>query len=339
MAKMRNQLLGPLLKDVSRSFYLTLRVLPQKIRSQIGLAYLLARTTDTIADTGLIAPEKRLDALNRLKQRILGLDETPLDFTELANHQGFPAERILLERCESSLGLLQTLTPEDCQLVRKVLDTITIGQEMDLQRFGGATANRIVALRTADELDDYTYRVAGCVGEFWTKMCLSHLYTGKGLDESYLLANGVRFGQGLQLVNVLRDLPADLRNGRCYLPQEQLLSCGLAPEDLLKPENEGRLRPVYNGWLERAESHLFAGWNYTNALPRGSVRVRLACVWPIQIGLETITLLRSNPVLDPKNRVKVTRAEVKKLMFRSIVLYPFPAWKGLVPAIPGRFPA
>jgi farnesyl-diphosphate farnesyltransferase len=330
MAESPKKLLGSLLKDVSRSFYLTLRILPTGIRSQIGLAYLLARTTDTIADTGLIAPEKRLEALKRLKERIVGLDGTPLDFTELAKHQGTPAERVLLEKCESSLGLLQTLTPGDLHLVREVLGTITSGQELDLQRFGGASANRIVALRSAGELDDYTYRVAGCVGEFWTKMCLAHIYRGTALDESYLLAKGVRFGQGLQLVNVLRDLPSDLRNGRCYLPADQLSARGLAPEDLLKPENEARLRPIYDTWLERAEANLFAGWDYTNALPSGSMRVRLACAWPIQIGLETTKILRAGPILNPGKRVKVTRAEVKKLMLRSILLYPFPAWKGLI---------
>jgi farnesyl-diphosphate farnesyltransferase len=328
MAESPKQLLGSLLQDVSRSFYLTLRVLPAKIRSQIGLAYLLARTTDTIADTELIAPEKRLEALKHFRERILGQSQVALDFTELAQHQGTPAERILLEKCESSLGLLQMLTPADRELVRQVLGTITSGQELDLQRFGSATANRIVALRSGAELDDYTYRVAGCVGEFWTKMCLAHLFPC--LNESYLLAKGVCFGQGLQLVNVLRDLPADLRNGRCYLPADQLSARGLAPEDLLKPENETRVRPVYDIWLERAETNLFAGWDYTNALPRGSMRVRLACAWPIQIGLETTKLLRVGPILDRGKRVKVTRAEVKKLMLRSILLYPFPAWKGLV---------
>jgi farnesyl-diphosphate farnesyltransferase len=340
MAESRNQLLGPLLKDVSRTFYWTVRVLPAKIRSQIGLAYLLARTTDTIADTGLIAPEKRLEALRRLKERILGLDGTPLDFTELAKHQGSPAERILLEKCESSLGLLQTLTPQDLRLVREVLGTIISGQELDLQRFGSASANRIVALRSAEELDDYTYRVAGCVGEYWSRMCLAHIYPGtdRGQNESYLLAKGVRFGQGLQLVNVLRDLPVDLRNGRCYLPADQLAARGLAPEDLLKPENEARLRPVYDAWLGRAEANLFAGWDYTNALPRGRVRVRLACAWPIQIGLETIRLLRASPILDPEKRVKVTRGEVKKMMVRSVILYPFPAWKGLVSTTSSKAP-
>ncbi|MCI0869448.1 MAG: squalene/phytoene synthase family protein, partial [Chloroflexi bacterium] len=48
------RLLTDLLKGVSRSFYLTLRVLPGGIREPVGLAYLLARAADTIADTTLI---------------------------------------------------------------------------------------------------------------------------------------------------------------------------------------------------------------------------------------------------------------------------------------------
>src|ERR1051326_8644166 len=138
MAESQNQLLGPLLKNVSRSFYLTLRVLPAKIRPQIGLAYLLARTTDTIADTSLIALERRFNALERLRARIQGTTDAPLDFTELAQHQGSSGERILLEKCESSLALLRTLSPGDIKLVREVLGTITSGQELDLQRFAGA---------------------------------------------------------------------------------------------------------------------------------------------------------------------------------------------------------
>jgi len=330
MAEPRKELLGSLLKEVSRSFYLTLRVLPGKIRFQIGLAYLLARTTDTIADTGLIALERRMDALKSLKARILGQSGTPLDFKELAQHQGTAAERILLEKCESTLRLMNTLNVGDLQLVREVLGTITGGQELDLQRFGEASVERIVALRTGSELVDYTYRVAGCVGEFWTKMCLAHLF--RGLDESYLLGKGICFGQGLQLVNVLRDLARDLRNGRCYLPADELVASELSPVDLLKSQNENRLRPVYDAWLGRAERHLLAGWDYTNALPRSSVRVRLACAWPIQIGLRTIKLLRSNPILDPNTRVKVSRAEVKKLMIRSVMLYPFPSWRKLISA-------
>src|SRR5580765_8765105 len=92
-------LLRGLLKNVSRSFYLTLRALPGEIRAQIGLAYLLARATDTIADTEIIPIAQRLDALQALRERILGSTEKPLDFALWAEHQASPAERILLEHC------------------------------------------------------------------------------------------------------------------------------------------------------------------------------------------------------------------------------------------------
>jgi len=67
---MNSARLNDLLKNVSRSFYLTLRVLPGAVRPQIGLAYLLARATDTIADTDIISVGERLDGLRRLRERI-----------------------------------------------------------------------------------------------------------------------------------------------------------------------------------------------------------------------------------------------------------------------------
>jgi len=322
-----------LLKDVSRSFYLTLRVLPGKVRSPIGLAYLLARTTDTIADTELVAPQQRLEALQALRERIQGRRDVPLDFGALAQRQGSRAERVLLEECEASLTLLRELPAADAQLVREVLNTITSGQELDLRRFAGASARALVSLRTDEELDDYTYRVAGCVGEFWTRICRAHLFPRPRLDDAFLLANAVRFGKGLQLVNILRDVAADLRLGRCYLPAERLAAFDLKPEDLLQPGTEPRLRPLYGAYLDRAAAQLQAGWAYTNALPRGSVRVRLACAWPILIGWETLKRLRNGNALDPARRIKVSRGQVRQLMLRSVLLYPWPrTWEKMVPA-------
>jgi len=330
MAGAPKELLTDLLKDVSRSFYLTLRVLPDSIRRPIGLAYLLARATDTIADTQIVSLEERLGSLRALRERIQGTAASPVDFGNLARHQGSPAERVLLENCDAALALLQRLSDGDRQLVRKALDTITGGQELDLRRFGGASASRIVALRTDGELEDYTYRVAGCVGEFWTNMCRAHVFPAARLDDSVLLTEAVQFGKGLQLVNILRDLPADLRNGRCYLPAETLGSIGLTPADLLRTSNEPRLRPVYQQYLDRAEAYLAAGWSYTNALPWRHARVRLACAWPILIGARTIERLRVGNVLDPEQRVKISRHQVYRIILESVLFYPCPSiWRKL----------
>ena len=323
-------LLGDLLKATSRSFYLTLRVLPAAVRSQIGLAYLLARTTDTIADTEIIPLAERLAALQRLREAILGQASGPLNFGEITKQQGAPAERVLLEKVNDSVALLQTLSAEDLKLVREVIKTITSGQELDLRRFERASPERIVALETATELDDYTYRVAGCVGEFWTKICRTHLFPEVHLDEKQFLLDGVRFGKGLQLINILRDLPADLKNGRCYLPAQRLDEAKLIPEALFSPTVEEKFLAVYREYLDKAESHLRAGWNYTNTLPYGQFRVRLACAWPILIGARTIAKLRAADVRRLRGRVKISRWEVWGILCQTMVACPVPGvWKRL----------
>jgi farnesyl-diphosphate farnesyltransferase len=324
--------LNELLKSTSRSFYLTLGVLPSRVRPQIGLAYLLARTTDTIADTDVLPVERRLGALQQLRDRILGRSTTPLNLGEFAGQQTSPIEKALLEKIDGSLEVLQGFSPADQQLIREVLTTITSGQELDLQRFGGATNEKVVALETAAELDDYTYRVAGCVGEFWTKICRAHLFPRELMDERRFIAQGIRFGKGLQLVNILRDLPADLKKGRCYLPMERLEPAKLFPEILLSPVNEAKFRPLFHKYLDEAEAHLRAGWIYTNTLPFGQFRVRLACAWPILIGLRTIEKLRAANVIELRRRVKVARGEVRGILLRSVLACPFPgAWRRLFP--------
>ena len=100
------ELLGPILRDVSRAFYLTLRVLPAAVRPQIGLAYLLARTTDTIADTDLVPAEQRLQTLRQFRARIRNDAAPPVDFSSLANEQKNPAERTLLLRSAGALEML-----------------------------------------------------------------------------------------------------------------------------------------------------------------------------------------------------------------------------------------
>lgn len=331
--------LNRLLKDVSRSFYLTVRVLPGKVRHQIGLAYLLARATDTIADTEIVPIDERLDSLARLRSRILGTSIERLDFSDFTRNDASltPGERCLLEGLDDVLASFEIAAPSDQALIRRVIETITSGQELDLRRFGGANEANIVALQTEVELDDYTYRVAGCVGEFWTRICRAHLLNRTSLDDATLIELGIRFGKGLQLVNILRDLPRDLRLGRCYLPADRLAAAGLLPTSLLDLAVEAKLRPVFNACLDLAQDHLTAGWHYTTSLPFTQIRLRLACAWPILIGVETISKLRQSPLLDPNHRVKVSRRELRQIMLGSLILYPWPGrWKNLFGSLQRR---
>ncbi len=310
-----------LLEANSRSFFLTLRVLPRQVRRSIGLLYLLARVADTIADSKVGDAATLLDTLNAWNEATQQDHSSAPDLAYLASLQGNPAERDLLLSASIPISALSGTPPEDLALMRRCLSIIIGGQSLDVQRFGPANdREEVTALNNEEELDDYAYRVAGSVGEFWTSMSLLHR-RGRGwarIDQSSWMTDGVRFGKALQLINILRDVPEDLRFGRCYVPKPRLEAIGLAPEDLRDPRNMDAFRPVHNALLDVADEHLDAAVRYTLALPRGAHRTRVACMLPIVIGQHTIDLLRTSNVLDPTDVVKVRRADIKRIMRRCV---------------------
>jgi farnesyl-diphosphate farnesyltransferase len=316
-------LLGPLLKGVSRSFYLTLRVLPPGMRDPIGLAYLLARAADTIADTSIVPPAERLALLLSLRAAVNGASDQSAQLQRVAGQvaaqQTQSDEKVLLESLEPALAILPQLSDDDRRAVREIVTTLTQGMEFDLRTFPDEQSGRIVALREWGELDLYTYQVAGCVGEFWTKMTYAHLPGTLAEDPGVMVARGIRFGKALQLTNVLRDCGKDLRIGRCYLPSTLLEQVDLTPRDLLEPGTSLRAQPLMRELVGKALDHYRAALDYTLAIPVRAVRLRLACVWPIVIGLETLELLVANPAwLEPGRASKITRGDVYRILALSI---------------------
>jgi farnesyl-diphosphate farnesyltransferase len=201
-----------------------------------------------------------------------------------------------------------------------VLATITEGQVLDLTHFPGDDASDLRALETLEDLDRYTYLVAGCVGEFWTEMHVAHRPRLRVWDLALMRGRGVRFGRALQMTNVLRDLPRDLRIGRCYLPRRELAGLGLAPPDLLDRGAVARVRPLIERLLRSTLEHYEVAWEYTLMIPLGEMRMRLACAWPLLIGLGTLQLLAASPdLLDPERRIKLSRAAVRGTMARSAI--------------------
>ena len=326
-AKNGPDLLGSLLKNVSRSFYLTLRVLPLGLREPIGLAYLLARAADTIADTSLIAPARRLELLLLLRERIngeaSGADAPKLIAAELSSHQANPHEQKLLSVLAQACELLDETSDDDRREVRRVVTTLTRGMEFDLRRFPNETSGELGALNTPAELEEYTYLVAGCVGEFWTIMTCAKQRALKHWDVPSMSATGIRFGKALQYTNVLRDVPKDLRIGRCYIPTELLTRHGLQPVDLLKAENAARARPALRELISSALEHYERARDYALAIPGNCIRLRLACLWPILIGLPTLSALgRNADWLNPKLASKISRQQVKRILALSLPASP-----------------
>src|SRR5437870_13015809 len=127
-----------ILRSVSRSFYLSIRFLPAQLREPVALAYLLARTTDTVADTVQISVTQRTETLQTLSNAIQGKASRKSIVDLLASFaplQENAAERRLIESLQGYLEWLEHMEKSDRNDIRVVLDKITHGQMLDLQRF------------------------------------------------------------------------------------------------------------------------------------------------------------------------------------------------------------
>lgn len=314
-----------LLRGVSRSFGLSIQLLPAALREPVGLAYLLARTTDTIADTTAQPAARRLALLDSLLHAIDSPQDQPqlaLALRDFARHVDDPHEQTLLTQGQACLDALVQQPAANQAVIRQVLAAITEGQRWDLSALDDPQRG----VQTRAEVDRYTWWVAGSVGEFWTRICalhLSHWHTGSTAD---LMAWGAHYGQGLQRLNILRDAGRDLHAGRCYWPAEELEPLGLDRAQLCEAVRTGnlatlaRLGPLLEDWHRTTQAQLHEGLRYSLAL-RGR-RLRLASALPCLIGIRTLALLRQAGPRALIEHVKLPRRAVQRLLLGLL-------WRGV----------
>ena len=245
MSGIFNSELDSILEGTSRSFYLSLKELPRAIRPQVSLLYMLARTSDTIADSEGGEPSELLEALESYDDFTQGRSSEAPKLSSFSEFQTNKLEGLLLKNVDTVVSRIEGFSESDQESIRSCLGIIISGQILDVNRFS-LGAEDIPSLEKDDELDDYAYRVAGSVGEFWTRMSLAHLFKLDHEKENQLFENGVRFGKSLQMINILRDIPADLELGRCYIPRKSLEKHKLSPHDLLDKSKMEPFRPLYD---------------------------------------------------------------------------------------------
>jgi farnesyl-diphosphate farnesyltransferase len=276
-----------ILRRTSRSFHLTIRILPRAVRGDVALAYLLARATDTLADTSSASPERRLGILRAAR--------SSLDRPEIGGFRPQDWERDQREAAERCLlallpALWSRMHAGNNHLVREVLGHIIEGQIFDLERFGVDSSPL-----GAEELERYTWLVAGSVGEFWTGLCASRLGDFARAPLEVMRRRGAHYGQALQLVNILRDRRMDAALGRVYIADAD------APR-----------------WTAQARTWLEEGTEYCADLRSG--RLRYATLLPALLGWRTLTLSADQApgLLTP---AKVPRHEVGCWLRRAL-----PVW-------------
>jgi 15-cis-phytoene synthase len=176
------------------SFSYSFLVLPAEQRRAIGVVWDFCRAVDDAVDE---APNPEIARAEVKKWR----EEVGRLFGEASP---------LTPQAQNLKPFVRTFT-----LSRQPFDDLVDGVEMDLEQTRYATL---------DELVGYCRRVASAVGV----MCIEVF----GCRDSRSREYAFNLGLALQLTNIIRDVKADLQQGRVYLPQQDLKQFGVTERAL-----------------------------------------------------------------------------------------------------------
>jgi farnesyl-diphosphate farnesyltransferase len=223
-----------LLERTSRTFALAIPLLPEPTCHQVGIAYLLFRIADTFEDAERWPRARRLQAL----AGFCSLLDQPSPAEARRATEGWLAEPPcddtgyleLLGRIPEVLGAYWALPAGPRQLIGEHTRRTAEGMAGFVGRASEAGDLQLVDV---DDLKGYCYVVAGIVGEMLTEL---FLFGRKALApvRSFLRERSARFGEALQLVNIIKDSLADATHGRRFLPARSDLAevIALARHDL-----------------------------------------------------------------------------------------------------------
>ncbi len=282
--------LHALLEQTSRTFALAIPLLPEPLCTEVTDAYLLFRIADTFEDSTSWPPAARVTALDEMA-RALEDGATPEDVAALArrwrdaepvDHAGYLG---LLESAPLVFEALRSARRPAADIIAHHTVRTCRGMASFLDRTG---RDGVLRLHGLDELRAYCYAVAGIVGEMLTELFLLECDDGGGLAER-LRARARSFGEALQLVNILRDSPTDVREGRSLLPDS------VSREAL----------------FELARSDLVAAAEYTLALQEAGAAEGIVAFNALPALLATATLDR---VQEAGPGSKISRARVWAIM-------------------------
>lgn len=303
--------LNTLLKNTSRSLYLSVQALPRAMRPAFSVAYLLCRYADTIADTPLLPAARRLYWIEKFPSVIEHQPAEEMDqlAREIAGGCDNPYEKILIENLRPCLDAFNKIPNDQKPFILEVARAVCEGMKIDLQTFPQEKNAPVAAFQTAKELENYCRLMGGKPGQFWSQLIF---HTSKiHADKETFFELGRHIGDALQIVNILRDLPKDLQIGRCYFPQEELQKNGLTPNDLSDAKNSTRFEPVKQKWIAWGLTRLQDGKKYFSLLPKTQPGQRAAVAWPILWAADTLYKLhQTRDLLDVKKRVKIPRSTI-----------------------------
>ena len=273
-----------ILSSVSRTFALTIPLLPSAIEKVVGNTYLLCRIVDTIEDAADLLPETKqylsllfLDAV--LEKSLVASFVEPC--LKALSDYGNQDELDLIAHTPTVLRILHTCSKEDQEAVSRCVSIMSEG----MSRFHGKQT--VAGLKDLNEFERYCYVVAGVVGELLTTIFRNHSPRfAKNIQGQEALA--IAFGQALQMTNILKDSPEDRARGVSWMPADM--------------RQEELLRIAY----QKLQDSL----RYILLIPKQDLGMRRFCFLAFGLAVMTLSKIAKRKEFSNKDEVKLSRNTV-----------------------------
>ncbi|OQK17183.1 phytoene synthase [Methyloprofundus sedimenti] len=305
-----------LLEGVSRTFALTIPQLPEGLYSAVANAYLLCRIVDTVEDEVSLSVEQKKHFCSTFIEVVRTGKEAEIfarDLAPLLSVQTIPAEHVLIQLTPRVIAITHSFAPEQIDALLGCVETMAKGmpvyQGMDLH--GG--------LATMQDMNEYCYYVAGCVGEMLAKL-FCHYSPEINQHREQLLELSVSFGQGLQMTNILKDIWDDAQRGVCWLPQDIFTETGFDLKELSTSTDSPEFQLGLEHLISIAQGHLKDALTYTQMLPSHETGMRNFCLWALGMAVLTLNKIKQHLDFKDSNEVKITRKSVKQTILTTRVI-------------------
>lgn len=296
-----------ILARVSRTFALTIPQLPPGLHEVVANAYLLCRLADTIEDDPHLPAEEKARFMSALLAALRG----SADPEEFARRLGArlstsmsAAEHELVANAPRLLRITGGFSAPRRQALIRCLSTMAAGMP-EFQRHG-----TLDGLASLSELDRYCYVVAGVVGEMLTELFCDYCPELQP-KRATLMKLAVRFGQGLQMTNILKDIWEDREAQRCWLPRNLFAHVNGGLGSAMRRRDHKALAGGIVALLAVTRGHLSAALRYTQLLPKSEPGLRRFCLWAIGIAVLTLRNIQRNPHFSHSREVKISRRLVR----------------------------
>lgn len=300
------ELQARLLRYVSRTFALTIPALPEDLRYCVSNAYLLCRAVDTIEDDPDLPAEVKTQYCGELVDVVGGraaVEEFSRRLLGLLGPATKSADKSLIRELPRVVAITQTFSDDQRHAIERCLRVMGPGMAKFQRR------ETLDGLADMEEFGEYCYVVAGVVGEMLTDLFCYHVPTLVPQRER-LMQLAVRFGQGLQMTNILKDVWEDHARGACWLPRSVFAAHGVDLRAISPEQRPPGFETALGELIGVTRGHLRAALDYTLMIPREEQGIRMFCLWAIGMAVLNIRRLNRNRDYRSGLDVKISRRSV-----------------------------